>query len=107
MQHLERHRALVPEVPGQVHRGHAPAAQLALQQVAVRESGLEERREVGHLLPVADEPRQLGPRAVPRRREGWRGIGERQVVLVGVDRAGRGARRGDSSRSIMVKPSLP
>ena len=36
MQHLERDRARVPKILGQVHRGHAPAAQLALQHVAVR-----------------------------------------------------------------------
>ena len=73
MQHLERHRALVPEVLGQVHRGHAPAAQLALQQVAVRESGRQSRGQVPRrrLELVIRDPRRgsthgnLGPGTDP------------------------------------------
>ena len=34
-EHLERDGALVPEVAGEVHRGHAAAAELALDEVAV------------------------------------------------------------------------
>ena len=51
MQHLERHRARVREILGQVHRGHAPAAQLALQPVAVRQSGRQSRGD-----PLDDDP---------------------------------------------------
>ena len=35
VQHLERDRAVVPEVVGEVHRGHAAAPELALEPVAV------------------------------------------------------------------------
>ena len=34
MEHLERDRPVVPEVPGEIDRGHAPAAELALDRVA-------------------------------------------------------------------------
>ena len=34
MEHLERDRAVVPEVAREVDRGHAPAAELALERVA-------------------------------------------------------------------------
>ena len=37
MEHLERDRAVVPEVLGQVDGGHAAAAELALDAVAVGE----------------------------------------------------------------------
>ena len=37
---FERHRAVVSEVVGEVHRGHAPAAELALDAVAVRQCAL-------------------------------------------------------------------
>jgi len=39
VQHLERHGALVPEVAGEVDRGHSPAPQLALDHVAVLQRG--------------------------------------------------------------------
>ena len=35
---FERHRSVMPEVVGEVHRGHAPATELALDAVAI---GLE------------------------------------------------------------------
>lgn len=35
MQNLERHRAVVPEVFGQKHGGHAAAADLPLHAVAI------------------------------------------------------------------------
>ena len=35
VQHLERHRPVVPEVLGEIDDGHAPAAELALDRVAV------------------------------------------------------------------------
>jgi hypothetical protein len=37
VEHLERHRPLVPEVPRQVHRGHAAPAQLPLDGVTLGE----------------------------------------------------------------------
>jgi hypothetical protein len=41
MQDLERYRAVVPEITGQIDRGHAAAAQLALDDVAIGEGGLQ------------------------------------------------------------------
>ena len=41
MQHLERDRPVVPEVAGEVDRGHPAAAELALEHVALAE-GLAE-----------------------------------------------------------------
>ena len=40
-QHLQGHRPVVPEVPSEVDRGHAAAAELALEHVALAE-GLAE-----------------------------------------------------------------
>ena len=45
VQHLERHRALVPEVVGQKHCGHAAPAQLAFEPVAVGQGGSEAGEE--------------------------------------------------------------
>jgi hypothetical protein len=45
---LERHLAVVPEVVGQVDRGHAALAERALDRVAVGEGFLEVRERVGH-----------------------------------------------------------
>ncbi len=42
-QHLERHRPVVPEVPGEVDRRHPAAAELALEGVAAGQGGLERR----------------------------------------------------------------
>jgi hypothetical protein len=41
VQHLERDRAVVPEIVGEKHRGHAPAAELALDAVVVGQGGLK------------------------------------------------------------------
>jgi hypothetical protein len=38
MEDLERDLSVVPEVPGEVHRSHTPAPELALELVAVPES---------------------------------------------------------------------
>ena len=46
-QHLERHRAVVAEVVGQVDGGHAAAAELALDPVAVGQSCLQLKRREG------------------------------------------------------------
>ena len=48
VQHLERDRAVVPEVPREVHHGHPAAAELALDPVAVRQTALELLAQVGH-----------------------------------------------------------
>jgi hypothetical protein len=40
-EHLDGHLALVPEVLGQVDRGHATPAQLALERIPAREGGGE------------------------------------------------------------------
>ena len=45
-QHLERDLAVVPEVVGEVDRGHAAAAELALDRVAAGEGRLELREDV-------------------------------------------------------------
>ena len=41
VEHLERDGPLVPDVAREVHRGHAAAPELALEQVAVGQSGFE------------------------------------------------------------------
>jgi len=41
VQQLERDRPAVPEIPGEVHRGHATAPQLALEHVAVAQGRSE------------------------------------------------------------------
>ena len=57
LQHLERDLALVPEVLGQVDRGHSPLTQLALDSVAVGEGAGEAlellRHVAGKMPPVA------------------------------------------------------
>ena len=35
VQHLQRHRPVVPEIVGQIDRGHAAPAQLALEAVTL------------------------------------------------------------------------
>ena len=47
-QHLERHLAPVPEILGEVHRGHAAGADLPLDAVAVGEGGGEAGEGLGH-----------------------------------------------------------
>ena len=47
-QHLDRDLAVVLEVVGEVDRGHAALAQLALKAVAVGEGGGEAGENVGH-----------------------------------------------------------
>ena len=47
-EHLEGDRALVPQVVSEVDRGHAAAAQLTLEPVAVREGSAELVEEIGH-----------------------------------------------------------
>jgi hypothetical protein len=47
MEHLERDRAVVAEVAGKVHRGHAAVSELALKGIAAPESIGEEGRDVG------------------------------------------------------------
>ena len=49
MQHLERDRAVVSEVPGEVDRGHAPAPKLTLEAVAFGQGGLERVTSFGQM----------------------------------------------------------
>ena len=41
VENLQRDRAVVPEVVGEIDRGHSAAAELALEHVAVGQGGLE------------------------------------------------------------------
>ena len=50
-QHLDCHLAVVLEVLGQVHGGHAALAELALEAVAVRQGFGQAGKDVGHLEP--------------------------------------------------------
>jgi hypothetical protein len=54
-QDLERHGPIVPEVAGEIHGGHAAAAELALDAIAIGQGG---REEVGRLG-------QRGDRRIP------------------------------------------
>ena len=54
MEHLERDRPVVLEVAGEVDRGHAAAAELALEQVAAAQPFLELRAQVRHGLGLAE-----------------------------------------------------
>jgi hypothetical protein len=58
VEHLEGDRSLVPKVPGQVDRGHAAAAELALNPVAVNQSGLKAGSVIGQV--GSGEPPLLG-----------------------------------------------
>jgi hypothetical protein len=49
MEHLEGYRPVVPEIAGQVHGSHAAAPQLALDAVAVGQSGLETSEDFGQV----------------------------------------------------------
>jgi hypothetical protein len=48
VKHLERHRAVVPEVMGQVDSGHATAAELALKRVSVAQNLGQGRLDASH-----------------------------------------------------------
>ena len=47
VEHLERDRSVVPEIAREVDRGHAAAAELALEHVAVGQGGLEPLKGLG------------------------------------------------------------
>src|SRR5687767_2776561 len=47
-EHLERHRAVVLEVTGEIDRSHAPAPKLTLERVAPAQSLLQASGEIGH-----------------------------------------------------------
>ena len=49
MQHLERNGALVLNVAGQIHRGHAAAPDLAFDVVAPGEAVAQLRELIGHV----------------------------------------------------------
>ena len=48
VEHLDRDRPVVPEVAGEPDGGHAPAAELALERVAVPQTFAQQRHRVGH-----------------------------------------------------------
>ncbi|MGH8570392.1 MAG: hypothetical protein ACREXU_20910 [Gammaproteobacteria bacterium] len=48
MEHLERHRPVVPQVASEIDGGHAPAPELALECVAVQQPFAKRRYRVGH-----------------------------------------------------------
>ena len=48
MEHLERDRPVVPEVPGEPDGGHAAAAELALELVSVPQPFAQGGDRVGH-----------------------------------------------------------
>ena len=52
VEHLERHRPVVLEIPSEIHRRHAAAAELALDHVAVCQCGGELALEIGHQVPA-------------------------------------------------------
>jgi hypothetical protein len=55
LEDLEGHLAVVLEIFGEIHRGHAALAQLALCRVAAREGRSETVRSVRHETPpIAD-----------------------------------------------------
>ena len=47
-QHLQRDPAVVPEIVGEIHRGHATLPQFALEPVSVCQAALELVAEVYH-----------------------------------------------------------
>ena len=49
-QHLDRHLAVVFDVLGEVHRGHAAGTNLPLDDVAVGEGGFESVEDVCHVV---------------------------------------------------------
>jgi hypothetical protein len=48
VEHLEGHRAVVPQVAGEVDRGHAPTPELTLERVALGQPLPQIRRRVSH-----------------------------------------------------------
>jgi hypothetical protein len=66
-EHLQGHLSAVSEIARQVDCGHAPAAELALEDVAVGQSGLETTYDFGQV----DSPaRSYAPRVASRSRWG-------------------------------------
>jgi len=60
VEHLERHRPVVPKVLGQVNDGHAPAAELALDLVAIPQSRAEVHQGIRHEVPPSTSCRNRG-----------------------------------------------
>src|SRR5256885_10851902 len=56
VQHLDRHRALVAHVSREIHRRHAPTPDLAIEFVAVRDSGLQPAEQFGHFTLSSPPP---------------------------------------------------
>ena len=49
---LKRHAPVVPDILGQVDRGHTPGADLPVKAVAVGQGGLEPAEELGHCVAL-------------------------------------------------------
>src|SRR5688572_30796156 len=70
MEDLEGDGAVVPEIAGQVDGGHAATPELALEQVAVGQGGLEPFEGLGHgEIPDRDIP-SLQSQPPPSQNEG-------------------------------------
>lgn len=62
LQNLDGDPAVVLEVSGQVDDGHPPAAELALEAVAVAEGPFETAQQIGHTVAAAvTAPASLPP----------------------------------------------
>ena len=70
VEHLERDRPVVPEVAREIDRGHAPAAELALERVAVAQPFAQSRYRVAWHVVTAALHQPLEPRVLPQRIEG-------------------------------------
>ena len=80
VEHLEGDGPAVAEVAGEVDRGHAAPAELALEAIAIGESGLEVREKVGHA--TLDGSRMKGGTVeYTGSRKGQREAGLRPVTL--------------------------
>ena len=62
-QHLERHGPIVPEVVGEVDRGHAAAAELALDAVAIGQGVGKSGVECAHSFCGLGNRNVAGPAA--------------------------------------------
>src|SRR6185437_10557684 len=69
VQHLERDRAVVPEVACEIYGGHAPPAEFALDRVAIRQPALELLTQVGHSGHSRAVRELLKPWILPQRIE--------------------------------------
>ena len=62
LEHLDGDLAVVLEVVGEIDRGHAALAQLALDPVGIGQGGLQATEEIGH-WPAREGKSQIARRA--------------------------------------------